>query len=181
MDESEQLDPDLLQAELAAQHIETGKALIASGKALVKAGESLQRLQELSAQVRLLGAQPPDGSLKQIEISIIVSTVASAYRVHPSDITESGSRRRDVVAARQMCMYVIRDMFGLSYPAIAQHFRSPKRDFDTSRPYDHTTVVWGIQQVQSKMGSDAQYRIDALRLIQRIRVRLDAAASLPNT
>jgi chromosomal replication initiator protein len=51
------------------------------------------------------------------------------------------SRQRPLVAARQIAMYVFRDMTELSYPAIARLFGGR----------DHTTVIHAVDKTQRMM------------------------------
>ena len=51
------------------------------------------------------------------------------------------SRRRPLVTARQVAMYVVRELTDLSYPAIA-------RDFGGR---DHTTVIHAVEKIGSLM------------------------------
>jgi chromosomal replication initiator protein len=51
------------------------------------------------------------------------------------------SRQRPLVAARQISMYVFRDMTELSYPAIARLFGGR----------DHTTVIHAVEKTQRLM------------------------------
>jgi len=51
------------------------------------------------------------------------------------------SRRRPLVTARQIAMYVMRDMTDFSYPAIAREFGGR----------DHTTVIHGVEKIGRQM------------------------------
>jgi chromosomal replication initiator protein len=51
------------------------------------------------------------------------------------------SRQRPLVAARQIAMYVFRDITDLSYPAIARLFGGR----------DHTTVIHAVDKTQRMM------------------------------
>jgi chromosomal replication initiator protein len=56
------------------------------------------------------------------------------------------SRQRPLVSARQIAMYVFRDMTELSYPAIARLFGGR----------DHTTVIHAVDKTQRLMREDKQ-------------------------
>ena len=51
------------------------------------------------------------------------------------------SRRRPLVTARQVAMYVVRELTDLSYPAIAREFGGR----------DHTTVIHAVEKIGSLM------------------------------
>ena len=51
------------------------------------------------------------------------------------------SRRRPLVAARQVAMYVMRELTDLSYPAIAREFGGR----------DHTTVIYAVDKIGAQM------------------------------
>ena len=52
------------------------------------------------------------------------------------------SRRRPLVTARQIAMYVFRDLTDLSFPAIGREFGDR----------DHTTVIHAVDKIQGLMG-----------------------------
>jgi chromosomal replication initiator protein len=69
------------------------------------------------------------------------------------------SRRRPLVTARQIGMYVMREMTDLSYPAIA-------RDFGGR---DHTTVIHAVEKISGLMKERRQIYDQVTELTQRIR------------
>jgi chromosomal replication initiator protein len=56
------------------------------------------------------------------------------------------SRQRPLVTARQIAMYVFRDLTDLSYPSIARLFGGR----------DHTTVIHAVEKIQRQMGERKQ-------------------------
>jgi chromosomal replication initiator protein len=58
----------------------------------------------------------------------------------------SKSRQRPLVTARQIAMYLFRDMTDLSYPSIARLFGGR----------DHTTVIHAVEKIQRQMGERKQ-------------------------
>ena len=52
-----------------------------------------------------------------------------------------GSRRRPLVTARQIAMYIFRELTELSYPAIAKEFGGR----------DHTTVIHAVDKISQLM------------------------------
>ncbi len=67
----------------------------------------------------------------------IVSCIASYFEMAEEQIL-GHKREPDVVRARQVSMYLCRDLLGLSYPSIGKFFS--KRD--------HTTVIYAIKKIK---------------------------------
>lgn len=66
------------------------------------------------------------------------------------------SRRRPLVDARQVAMYVTRNMTDLSFPDIGKAFGNR----------DHTTVMHAVRKIESKMG-ERQQIFDRVQLLQQ--------------
>ena len=75
------------------------------------------------------------------------------------DALRGKSRQRPLVTARQMAMYVVRDLTDLSYPAIARLFGGR----------DHTTVIHAVDKVQRLMGERQQVYDQVLDLTTRLK------------
>ncbi len=73
----------------------------------------------------------------------IVRTVAEHLKLAPKDIL-GGKRHPALVRARQIAMYLCREMQGTSYPALGRFFGGK----------DHSTVVHSIKKVTSLLVSD---------------------------
>ena len=69
------------------------------------------------------------------------------------------SRRRPLVTARQIGMYVMRELTDLSYPAIAREFGGR----------DHTTVIHAVEKIGALMKERRQIYDQVTELTQRIR------------
>jgi len=69
------------------------------------------------------------------------------------------SRRRPLVTARQIGMYVMRELTDLSYPAIAREFGGR----------DHTTVIHAVDKIGKLMKERRQIYDQVTELTQRIR------------
>jgi len=69
------------------------------------------------------------------------------------------SRRRPLVIARQIGMYVMREMTDLSYPAIAREFGGR----------DHTTVIHAVEKISGLMKERRQIYDQVTELTHRIR------------
>ena len=68
------------------------------------------------------------------------------------------SRRRPLVTARQIGMYVFRELTDLSYPAIAREFGGR----------DHTTVIHAVEKIAALMKERRQIYDQVTELRQRI-------------
>ena len=69
------------------------------------------------------------------------------------------SRQRPLVTARQMAMYVFRELTDLSYPAIAREFGGR----------DHTTVIHAVEKIGALMKERRQIYDQVTELTQTIR------------
>ena len=77
----------------------------------------------------------------------------------PVDEICGQSRRRPLVTARQIGMYVMRELTDLSYPAIAREFGGR----------DHTTVIHAVEKIGTLMKERRQIYDQVTELTQRIR------------
>jgi chromosomal replication initiator protein len=75
------------------------------------------------------------------------------------DEIQGKSRRRPLVTARQISMYVFRENTDLSYPAIAREFGGR----------DHTTVIHAVEKIGSLMKERRQIYDQVTQLTQAIR------------
>jgi chromosomal replication initiator protein len=69
------------------------------------------------------------------------------------------SRQRPLVTARQIAMYVFRDLTDLSYPAIARVFGGR----------DHTTVIHAVEKIQRLMSERKQIYDQVTDVIRRLK------------
>ena len=89
---------------------------------------------------------------------LIMDTTAEMFGFTREEII--GQRRhRPLVTARQIAMYVFRDLTDLSYPAIAREFGGR----------DHTTVIHAVDKIGSLMADRRQIYEQVTELIQRIK------------
>jgi len=75
------------------------------------------------------------------------------------DALRGKSRQRPLVTARQMAMYVFRELTDLSYPAIARLFGGR----------DHTTVIHAVDKIQRLMKERKQIYDQVTDLVQRLK------------
>jgi chromosomal replication initiator protein len=72
---------------------------------------------------------------------------------------QSKHRQRPLVTARQIAMYVMRELTELSYPNIAREFGGR----------DHTTVIHAVEKIGALMSKDRQIYDQVTRLMKAVR------------
>ena len=95
--------------------------------------------------------RPPSNEELLNEIAIILGFSVDALR--------GKSRQRPLVTARQIAMYVFRDLTDLSYPAIARLFGGR----------DHTTVIHAVDKIQRLMKERASIYDQVTVLLQQLK------------
>ena len=75
------------------------------------------------------------------------------------DALKGKSRQRPLVTARQIAMYVFRELTDLSYPGIARIFGGR----------DHTTVIHAVEKIQRLMSERKQIYDQVTDLLQRLK------------
>ncbi len=101
----------------------------------------------------VLGSRP-----RVITTKRIIEATAAMYGFDVEELL-SRSRRRPLVNARQVAMYVCRDTTDLSYPAIARAFGGR----------DHTTVIHAVEKIGALMKERRQIYDQVTELTQTIR------------
>lgn len=89
---------------------------------------------------RVLGDLLTDSGPEPITPERILAATSTMFGF-PVEELQGKSRRRPLVEARQISMYVFRELTDLSYPAIARHFGGR----------DHTTVIHAVDKITSLM------------------------------
>lgn len=82
-----------------------------------------------------------------VTIGKIITEVARTFNVSEQDI-KSNKRAANISRARQVAMYVIKDITQMSMAAIGDEFGGR----------DHSTVVYAISQIEKAMKSDSRLR-----------------------
>jgi chromosomal replication initiator protein len=82
---------------------------------------------------------------KSLAVSDVVDKVARFYDIEPASIYEK-TRRKEVVKPRQLIMYILREDFQVSYPAIGQKLGGR----------DHTTVIHSCEKVKREIKEDTE-------------------------
>jgi chromosomal replication initiator protein len=107
----------------------------------------------------VLGDILSDTQPRPITPDLILSRTAEMFGFTVDDI-RGKSRRRPLVTARQIGMYVMREMTDLSYPAIAREFGGR----------DHTTVIHAVEKIGALMKERRQIYDQVTELTGLIRV-----------
>ncbi|MDE2001196.1 MAG: chromosomal replication initiator protein DnaA [Patescibacteria group bacterium] len=91
---------------------------------------------------------------KNINPNQVIKSVADYFEVSPNDLT-GRCRQKSIVEPRQITMYLLRDILGLSYPDIGQ--KLGKRD--------HTTAIYAYSKLSEEMNKnqDLNQKIIAIK------------------
>jgi chromosomal replication initiator protein len=95
---------------------------------------------------------------RQITPQLILTSTAEMFGFSVEDLCGT-SRRRPLVMARQIGMYVFREVTEFSYPAIAKEFGGR----------DHTTVIHAVEKITNLMKERRQVYDQVTTLVQRVR------------
>jgi chromosomal replication initiator protein len=92
---------------------------------------------------------------KTVAIKDIVRVIADQYGISEEIIYEK-TRRKEIVRARQVAMYILREDFNISYPLIGQKMGGR----------DHTTVIHSHLKIRDDLKTDPSL----LQEIEKIRI-----------
>ena len=95
-----------------------------------------------------------------VTVSKIIEEVGRTYGVSPEDI-KSSKRNANVSFARQISMYVVREITQMPMVEIGKEFGGR----------DHSTVVYAIQQIEEKSTRDPVTKATVSDIIKNIRDR----------
>jgi chromosomal replication initiator protein len=82
---------------------------------------------------------------KEITIELIQKVVAEYFGLKPADL-KSSKRLKNFVQARQIAIWLCRDMTQFSYPDIGSKFGGK----------DHSTVIYAAKKIDAALKDDAQ-------------------------
>jgi chromosomal replication initiator protein len=97
---------------------------------------------DLETAMRVLSDMVPNDEPTPLSADTIIRTTAQAYGFTSEDLL-SASRRQPLVLARQIAMYLCRELTDLSLPKIGERFNR-----------DHTTVLHSVEKVKRILRSD---------------------------
>jgi chromosomal replication initiator protein len=145
--------------ELIATHVKDNIRELEGALIRVSAFASLNRepltlaLAEKVLADIITGDQP-----RQITPQLILDATSNTFGFSVEDICGT-NRRRPLVTARQVGMYVCRELTDFSYPAIAREFGGR----------DHTTVIHAVEKISGLMKERRQIYDQVTELIHRIK------------
>ncbi len=145
--------------ELIATHVKDNIRELEGALIRVTAYASLNR-QPLSRELAehvlsdIVSADQP----RRITPQMILDATAETFGFSIDEL-RGPNRRRPLVTARQIGMYVFRDLTDLSYPAIAREFGGR----------DHTTVMHAVEKISNLMKERHQIYNQVTELILRIK------------
>ena len=99
-----------------------------------------------------------DNQPEPVTVDRIITEVAKTYAIDPSDI-RSGKRSAQISNARQVAMYVVREITKMPLKSIGDEFGGR----------DHSTLVYTLQKVEEKMENDRHYKEIISDIIHNIR------------
>jgi chromosomal replication initiator protein len=94
-----------------------------------------------------------DMKKKKLTIDMIANSVAAYFDVSVKEM-KSSARNQKVSRARQMAIYIARDVLGMSYESIGDYFEKK-----------HTTVMYAFDQISAKLKTDdsVQNTVDEIK------------------
>ena len=107
---------------------------------------------------RVLGDLITANAPRPITPKLILEATAEMFGFSVEEL-RGKSRRRPLVTARQIAMYVLREMTDLCYPAIAREFGDR----------DHTTVIHAVTKISKLMKRAAQIYDQVTELMTRLK------------
>ena len=93
-----------------------------------------------------------------ITVDRIITEIARFYQMSPEDI-KSQKRTADITLARQVSMYIIREITGLSLPNIGDEFNGR----------DHSTVHHSLCKIENDMAKNSHFKNNVNDLIKNLR------------
>jgi chromosomal replication initiator protein len=157
-DESLFVEHDVL--ELIATHVKDNIRELEGALTRVAAygnlyGEKVNREMAERVLSDIIGSSKP----RTITVKEIMDVTAETFGITVEELV-GPSRRRPLVAARQICMYVVREMLpDTSFPAIAREFGDR----------DHTTVMHAVKKIKGLMDKRLPVYEQTTELMRRIR------------
>ena len=157
-DESLFVEHDVL--ELIATHVKDNIRELEGALTRVAAygnlyGEKVTREMAERVLSDIIGSSKP----RTITVKEIMDVTAETFGITVEELI-GPSRRRPLVAARQICMYVVREMIpDTSFPAIAREFGDR----------DHTTVMHAVKKIKGLMDKRLPVYEQTTELMMRIR------------
>jgi chromosomal replication initiator protein len=94
-----------------------------------------------------------------ITIETIQRTVCEYFNI-PEDLIRAKTRKQEIVSARQIAMFLAKDLTNSSLKTIGLHFGGR----------DHSTVIHAYQSVEDQMRIDPKYQAHVLQIRRRLQL-----------
>ncbi|HJO40818.1 MAG TPA: chromosomal replication initiator protein DnaA [Acidimicrobiales bacterium] len=108
--------------------------------------------------ITVLGDLISSNAPRPITPELIFEQTTEMYGFSKEELI-GGSRRRPLVTARQVAMYIFRELTDLSYPSIAREFGGR----------DHTTVIHAVEKIKGLMAERREIYDQVTSLISALR------------
>ncbi len=94
---------------------------------------------------------------KNLSIEVIQKTVAEYFNI-PDDLLRAKTRKKEIAEARQICMYLTKEILGSSLKTIGLHFGGR----------DHSTVIYACKLVEEWMSQNPKIKDDVGTIKRKI-------------
>jgi len=82
---------------------------------------------------------------KNVSIKDVIKTISEFYGIEESHIYEKG-RKKEVIKPRQVIMYILREVFDISFPSIGEKVGNR----------DHSTVIHSYEKIKNDIKTDPE-------------------------
>ncbi|MDD3122193.1 MAG: chromosomal replication initiator protein DnaA [Candidatus Izemoplasmatales bacterium] len=93
-------------------------------------------------------------SIEKSNYNNVLDIVSSYYNITTSDLLSS-KRKKQYVFPRQVAMYILKELYDLTYKKIGQIFNGR----------DHSTVIYSIEQISNDLETDKEKKNDIEKLL----------------
>jgi chromosomal replication initiator protein len=155
----ERLDLPMQVARFIASRFEANIRDLEGALTRVSAWSSLHRCPITLELAKQLVGDPTSEAARTLTLDEIADRVVSHFGLKPGEL-QARKRTRKVSEARQVCMYLMRQQAGASYPAIGEFLGGR----------DHSTVVHGCQNISRRRLREPRFRSMLENLIRTLPV-----------
>lgn len=120
----------------------------------------LKEIDVETAGAALVDFFPPDLPAKKITPDLIAEVVCKYFGITIQDVKGS-KKNREISFPRQISMYIMREMTGLSYVKIAEYFGKK----------DHTTIIYAEDKIKKQMKEDSELKKVVEDVIAKIKAK----------
>lgn len=146
--------------EFIAYHVNTNVREMEGALVSLMAQSSLRRMEIDLSLAKFIVKNLVDNLSKEISIGFITQAVSEYFNI-PIEQMKGKTRKRNVVQARQISMYLAKKFTELPLKQIGKHFGGR----------DHSTVIHACQAVLNLMETDRVYQKDVLELQKHIEMK----------